>query len=74
MQREHAVTPTYVTIEERGPDHAKMFLVAAVVDGRKFAPAWGRNKKEAEQRAAMNALCELEDRAIPFNEIDSRVG
>ncbi|MFM7292818.1 MAG: putative dsRNA-binding protein [Planctomycetia bacterium] len=27
---------------------------------RRYPPAWGRNKKEAEQRAASNALSELQ--------------
>ena len=31
-----------------------------------FHPAWGRNKKEAEQRAAWNALSELDNKPIPY--------
>jgi ribonuclease-3 len=33
--------------------------VSAQIGTRRYAPAWGRNKKEAEQRAASNALVEL---------------
>jgi len=33
--------------------------VSAQIGGRRYPPAWGRNKKEAEQRAASNALGEL---------------
>ena len=29
-------------------------------------PAWGRNKKEAEQRAARNALSEINGEPVPF--------
>ena len=47
------------------PDHAKCFKVAAVVNDETFAPAWGRNKKEAEQHAACNALAQVENRPIP---------
>ena len=46
-------------VEEAGPDHSKAFHVSAFVGDRQYAPAWGRNKKEAEQRAAANALVEL---------------
>ena len=34
--------------------------------GSGIAPAWGRNKKDAEQRAAMNALCQLGGRTRPL--------
>jgi ribonuclease-3 len=58
-QRDFGVTPTYEVIEESGPDHSKNFHVSAQIGGRRYAPAWGRNKKEAEQRAASNALVQL---------------
>jgi ribonuclease-3 len=58
-QRDFGVTPTYEVIAESGPDHSKSFHVTAQIGGRSYAPAWGRNKKEAEQRAALNALAEL---------------
>ena len=58
-QRDYGLTPTYEVIEEAGPDHSKSFHVAAQIGGRSYPPAWGRNKKEAEQRAASNALLEI---------------
>jgi ribonuclease-3 len=30
------------------------------------AGAWGRNKKEAEQKAAMNALAQINGDPVPF--------
>ncbi|MCE9629858.1 MAG: ribonuclease III [Planctomycetia bacterium] len=60
-QRDFGVTPTYEVIEETGPDHSKSFHISAQIGSRRYAPAWGRNKKEAEQRAASNALVELQD-------------
>jgi ribonuclease-3 len=39
-------------ITSAGPDHAKSFTAAAVVDGRTYGIRPGRNKKEAEQAAA----------------------
>ncbi len=66
VQREHATTPTYMLLDEKGPDHSKCFKMAALVGSKRYTPAWGRNKKEAEQRAAMNALSELNGEDAPF--------
>lgn len=52
-------TPMYEVLEEQGPDHAKTFTVAAVVEGRRLATAQGHNKRQAEQRAARSALALL---------------
>lgn len=65
-QRHLAETPTYDLLEVRGPDHDKSFKVAARIGSRAYSPAWGRNKKEAEQRAALNALSQLQGGAPPF--------
>ena len=52
-------TPIYELLDEKGPDHSKCFEVRVVVGARAFASAWGPAKKQAEQRAAQNALEEL---------------
>lgn len=65
-QRENGLTPTYQLLDEKGPDHSKCFKVAAQVGKARYQPAWGRNKKEAEQRAARNALAELNQEPAPF--------
>ncbi|RMG39900.1 MAG: ribonuclease III [Planctomycetota bacterium] len=52
-------TPVYRVIEEQGPDHRKQFRVCAQIGDRRFPPAWGRSKKQAEQAAAEHALREL---------------
>lgn len=59
-------TPVYRLVGESGPDHSKYFEVAAEISGRRFASAWGRNKKEAEQRAAGNALAQIRGEEPPF--------
>ena len=64
-QRDTGETPNYETLDEQGPDHSKCFKVSAMVGTRCFAPAWGPNKKEAEQRAAQNALAQLADLPVP---------
>jgi len=65
-QREFGNTPSYHLTDEKGPDHSKCFKISASVGGTKYTPAWGRNKKEAEQRAASNALSEIKGEAPPF--------
>ncbi len=67
-QRDFGATPTYTLINERGPDHDKSFLVCAYILGKDYPPAWGRNKKEAEQRAACNALAAIGGEELPFGE------
>ena len=66
-QRELASTPVYRLKQESGPDHRKSFLICAVIGDREFTAAWGNNKKDAEQRAAANALAELAgDDELPY--------
>jgi len=65
-QKDHGQTPTYQLLDEKGPDHSKCFKIAAQIGRHRYPPAWGRNKKEAEQRAALNALSELRGEEIPF--------
>ena len=65
-QREFNATPQYVLLDEKGPDHGKCFKIAAVIGRHTYAGAWGRNKKEAEQRAAMNALAQVNGDPVPF--------
>jgi ribonuclease-3 len=66
-QREFNTTPNYLLLDEKGPDHSKCFKIAAVVGRHTHPGAWGRTKKEAEQRAAMNALAEIQGDPIPFD-------
>jgi ribonuclease-3 len=41
-------------------------MICAVIGDREFPAAWGNNKKDAEQRAAANALAELNEEDVPF--------
>ncbi len=65
-QREFSSTPQYVLLDEKGPDHSKCFKIAAQIGRHTYAGAWGRNKKEAEQRAAMNAYAQINGEPVPF--------
>ena len=51
--------PTYETVAERGPDHAREFEVVVRVAGRVLGRGVGRSKRVAEQAAAQRALAEL---------------
>jgi len=65
-QRQFGTTPTYLLLDEKGPDHLKCFKISAQIGRQRYAPAWGRNKKDAEQRAAMNALSQIAGDPVPF--------
>lgn len=58
-QEHFNATPSYLLLDEKGPDHNKCFELEVTISDRHFPSAWGSNKKEAEQKAALNALVEL---------------
>uniref|UniRef100_A0A8C6P7B8 non-specific serine/threonine protein kinase n=1 Tax=Nothobranchius furzeri TaxID=105023 RepID=A0A8C6P7B8_NOTFU len=62
------VTVNYDEVGSIGPDHIKTFTLRAVVDGKPYAAGDGKNKKEAKQNAAKNALMVLLDEAIESTE------
>ncbi len=51
--------PEYRIAAETGPDHQKQFEVELTIKGRVYGRGAGRSKKEAEQRAAKEALEKL---------------
>ena len=59
-QKYLGATPCYDVLDEQGPDHSKCFEVCVTISNRRFPSAWGNCKKEAEQRAALRALQELD--------------
>jgi len=59
LQQRDLGTPTYLVLDEKGPDHAKCFEICVEVGARRFASCWGMSKKAAEQQAALEALVEL---------------
>lgn len=50
----------YEIVEERGPAHAKEFVVEVRIDDKAMGNGIGRSKKEAEQGAAREALHHLQ--------------
>jgi ribonuclease-3 len=56
IQARYKTSPTYRLLEESGPGHARHFQVEVEFLGQPLAQGEGRSKKQAEQRAARQAL------------------
>jgi len=54
--------PIYSVVEEKGPDHEKLFVVEVTIDGKPLGRGKGSTKKRAEQMAAQEALEKLKGR------------
>src|SRR5699024_8687023 len=51
----------YIILEEKGPTHEKEFVAQVKIKDNVYKEGIGRTKKEAEQRAAKNALDAFND-------------
>jgi len=56
VQRESGHVLAYRAVGERGPDHAKTFIMEVELNGKCVGTGEGHTKKEAEQMAAKAAL------------------
>lgn len=56
-----SITPTYEVEEESGPDHAKIFIVAAYLSDKRIGSGRGPSKQRAQTEAARNALANWEE-------------
>ena len=54
---------SYAILEEKGPDHRKLFLAAAYLDEKEIGRGWGSSKQEAQKTAAKLALRKIKDQA-----------
>ena len=54
-------TPTYLMDSAVGPDHAKVFTMSVMINDRIFGTGIGKNKQEAEENAAKNAINSWEE-------------
>ena len=59
VQATARVTPVYRLLEEKGPDHDKVFTMGVYVGEKLVAQGTGPSKQEAETEAAKNALKSL---------------
>ena len=55
-QEKKGITPRYETLDETGPDHARVFTVGVFLHDREIARGEGHSKQDAEQEAAKHAL------------------
>lgn len=53
-------SPQYKLVRESGPGHNKVFEIVVKIDGKELGSGTGSNKKQAEQRAAKQALIVLD--------------
>jgi len=52
-------SPSYIVVNEEGPQHNRIFIVKALVNGKEYGEGQGKNKKTAEQNAAKDAMRKL---------------
>lgn len=56
LQKNGTVKIEYNLIKETGPEHDKSFFMEVLLNGKKIGEGYGKNKKQAEQSAAKDAL------------------
>lgn len=59
--------PRYVIVREEGPDHDRRFTVEVYLGSESYGTGTGRNKKEAEQAAASQALERIQQKPLMAN-------
>ena len=52
--------PEYILVGENGPDHCKEFSVEVRIEGKTIGTGTGRTKKAAEQKAAYDAIINMQ--------------
>ncbi len=55
-QKKYKNKPIYKVLKEEGPEHNKTFYIEVKINNKIYGKGKGRNKKEAEQNAAKEAL------------------
>jgi ribonuclease-3 len=56
IQRHKNILPSYKVVEEKGKPPDTQFKVAVFLENSEIGSGWGRNRREAEQEAALIAL------------------
>ncbi len=64
IQKVKGNTLAYEEVGEEGPDHDKTFVFRVKLNGEIIGEGKGKSKKEAEQKAAGNALNKLHDETL----------
>ena len=63
IQKRHKKPPEYEIISAVGPEHDKVFAIRVLIGHKVLGMGSGKNKKEAQQAAAKNAIDYLENHA-----------
>ncbi|WP_047984911.1 ribonuclease III [Ornithinibacillus californiensis] len=61
VQKDKNQTIEYKIVDEKGPSHNKEFIAELLINSEVLGSGIGRTKKEAEQRAAKDALDKIEN-------------
>jgi ribonuclease III len=61
VQKDKNQTIEYKIVDEKGPSHNKEFIAELLINSEVLGSGVGRTKKEAEQRAAKDALDKIEN-------------
>lgn len=56
IQAQGGQSPIYESVKETGPDHEKTFEIGVLINNSQVATGMGKNKQDAEQKAAQKAL------------------
>ena len=64
-QNKFSCIPSYRVVGEKGPDHQKVFEVSVFVKQKLLGTGTGKNKKQAEQTAAQEALLAYNSADLP---------
>jgi ribonuclease-3 len=56
IQAERSITPRYITIAERGPDHQRQYTIEVLCGEQRLGIGEGHSKQAAAQMAAQAAL------------------
>jgi ribonuclease-3 len=64
IQKRHKQPPEYETMTTEGPEHDKLFTIRVMIGRKVLGMGSGKNKKEAQQAAAHNALDYLENHEL----------
>lgn len=61
LQRQFHKSPTYKLLSSWGPDHARQFEIGAFLEDKLLGKGTGKNKQQAAQHAAKNALIQIQE-------------
>ena len=59
VQKRYKSFPVYSVVQQRGPEHDRVYEMLVNVNGRMYGPGSGQNKKDAEREAARVACSTL---------------